>query len=115
MRKRYPIAVRALVVLAMVVTLIGVAVAPAAAQTAGLTPTAGPVGTSVTVAATGFAPLSIITATFDTAPVTTAPTVVTSDAAGDATFALKVPAAMAGACVGGRAGSHKGHPGNVRE
>jgi len=98
MRKRYPSIVRVLVVLAMVVTLTGVlAIAPVSAQTAAINPTAGAVGTSVTVTATGFAPSSIVTATFDNAAVTTAPAVVKTDTNGDVTFALLIPAASAGA------------------
>ena len=92
MRKKSHNLVRALVVLAMVVTIVGVVAAPAAAQVAGIAPVAGPVGTSVTVTATGYAPNSILTATFDTAAVTTAPVVVETSATGAATFALLIPA-----------------------
>jgi len=98
MRKRYPSILGVLVAVCMLVALTAV---PAVAQTAGLSPFQGPVGTSVTVTATGFAPGSILTATFDGAAVTTAPAVVTTGTvanppAGAATFALLVPTATAG-------------------
>jgi hypothetical protein len=98
MRKKYPSIVRVLVVLAMVVTLVGVlAVAPVyAAEAATLTPDRGPVGQSVNVAATGFAGESILTAKFDGVTATTAPSVVESTVAGDATFAMLIPTATAG-------------------
>jgi len=104
MRKKYHNVVRALVVLAMVVALIGAFVAPAAAQTVGLSVSQGPVGSSVTVNATNFAPNSILSVTFDGAAVTTAPGVITTGDVGDpdegdATFALSVPAAAAGAHI----------------
>ena len=101
MRKKYASIVGVMLVVCMLVALTAV---PAVAQTAGLNPAQGPVGTSVTVTATGFAPGSILTATFDGAAVTTAPTVVTTGTvanppAGGATFALLVPTATAGAHV----------------
>jgi len=98
MRKKYPSIVRVLVVLAMVITLTGVlAVAPVLAQAALLTPDNGPVGQSVTVTATGFAGGSIMSAKFDGAATTTAPTVVETTVAGAATFAMLIPIATAGA------------------
>jgi hypothetical protein len=107
MRKKYHNVVRALVVLAMVVALIGAVMAPAAAQTVSITvpsPAQGPVGSPVNIAADNFAPGSILNVTFDGAAVTTAPAVITTNGAteanpGDATFALTVPAATAGAHV----------------
>ena len=98
MRKKYPSIIRVLVVLAMVITLTGVlAVAPVLAQAALLTPDQGPVGQSVTVTATGFAGESIMSAKFDGAATTTAPTVVETTVAGAATFAMLIPTATAGA------------------
>ncbi|MCJ7521967.1 MAG: hypothetical protein MUP21_07105, partial [Dehalococcoidia bacterium] len=92
MRKNYPSIIRVLVVLAMVITLTGVlAVAPALAQAAILNPDDGPVGQSVTVQATGFAGESIMSAKFDGATTTTAPTVVETTVAGAATFAMLIP------------------------
>ena len=101
MRKKYLSIVGVLLAVCMLVALTAV---PAVAQTAGLNPAQGPVGTSVTVTAAGFAPGSILTATFDGAAVTTAPAVVTTGTvanppAGGATFALLVPTATAGAHV----------------
>ncbi|MCJ7558019.1 MAG: IPT/TIG domain-containing protein, partial [Gammaproteobacteria bacterium] len=84
-------------VLAMVVTLTGVlAIAPVLAQVATLTPDDGPVGQSVTVAATGFAGESILSAKFDGVAVTTAPPVIETTVAGAATFAMLIPTATAG-------------------
>ena len=98
MRKKYPSIIRVLVVLAMVVTLTGVlAIAPVLAQVATLTPDEGPVGQSVTVAATGFAGESILSAKFDGVAVTTAPPVIETTVAGAATFAMLIPTATAGA------------------
>jgi hypothetical protein len=98
MRKKYPSIVRVLVVLAMVVTLTGVlAIAPVMAQAAPLTPNEGPVGQSVTVTASGFAGESILSAKFDGATMTTAPTVVETTVGGAATFAVLIPTATAGA------------------
>ncbi|MGB2583920.1 MAG: IPT/TIG domain-containing protein, partial [Dehalococcoidia bacterium] len=100
MRKKYPSIIRVLVVLAMVVTLTGVlAIAPVLAQVATLTPDEGPVGQSVTVAATGFAGESILSAKFDGVAMTTAPTVVETTVGGDRTFAVKIPTATAGVHV----------------
>ncbi|MGB2883959.1 MAG: IPT/TIG domain-containing protein [Dehalococcoidia bacterium] len=100
MRKKYPSIIRVLVVLAMVVTLTGVlAIAPVLAQVATLTPDEGPVGQSVTVAATGFAGESILSAKFDGVTMTTAPTVVETTVGGDRTFAVKIPTATAGVHV----------------
>jgi len=98
MRKKYPSIIRVLVVLAMVITLTGVlAITPVMAQVALLTPDDGPVGQSVTVTATGFAGESIMSAKFDGAATTTAPTVVETTVAGAATFAMLIPTATAGA------------------
>ena len=56
MRKKHTSLVRVLLVAAIVCSLVVITVAPAGAQSAVLNPAAGPVGSSVTVTATGFAP-----------------------------------------------------------
>jgi hypothetical protein len=87
-------------VLVMAVALTGVlAVVPAsAAAGATLTPIAGPVGAPISVNASGFAPNSILTTTFDGVPATTAPAVVEATT-GSAIFSMLVPTATAGAHV----------------
>jgi hypothetical protein len=86
------------IVLVMVCSLVAIVAAPAIAATVIMcNPQQGPVGTSVQIAATGFAPSAILTARFDGAVVTTAPTTVTTNTFGDAAFAIAIPVATAGA------------------
>jgi hypothetical protein len=95
---KFPNMIKLLVVLAMVCSLVAIAAAPASAALGiALSTNTGAVGTSVTITATDFAPNTILTTKFDGAVVTTAPTTVTADAGGDATFAMAIPAATAGA------------------
>lgn len=56
-----------------------------------LSPTSGPVGTSVDITGTGFAPNSPIVITFDGNPVTTTPSTVTADSNGKFTASMTVP------------------------
>jgi len=101
MRKKYPSIVRALLVLAMVVTLTGVlAVVPVSAQAPDidLSVNQGAVGSSLTVTVNDFQIDSIVSATFDGVPVATAPTVVEVETDPD-TFSMQIPIATAGAHV----------------
>ncbi len=90
--------VKLLVALAMVCSLVAIVAAPASAADASISiaPGSGPVGASVTVQAGDFAANSILTARFDGALVTTAPTTVQTDDNGNVTFAILIPAASAG-------------------
>src|SRR4030042_2590292 len=95
---KFPNMIKLLVVLAMVCSLVAIVAAPASAALGiALSVNTGAVGTSVTITATDFAPSTILTAKFDGAVVTTAPTTVTADTGGDATFAIAIPASTAGA------------------
>jgi len=89
--------VKLLAVLAILGSLVAIAAIPASAATAPISPTSGVVGTSVTVTATGFGASTILTAKFDGVAMTTAPSTVTADTTGAATFAVLVPTAAAGA------------------
>jgi hypothetical protein len=98
MRKKYPRIVRALLVLALVVSLTGVlAVVPVSAQAPDidLSASQGAVGSSLTITVNNFQVDSIVTVTFDGVPVATAPTVVEVETDPD-TFSIKVPIAAAG-------------------
>jgi hypothetical protein len=89
--------VKLLAVLAILGSMVAIAAVPASAAAGiGLTPHEGPVGTSVTIQATGFAPTTVVIAKFDGAVMTTAPATVTTDAAGAATFAVLIPTATNG-------------------
>ncbi len=86
------------IVLVMVCSLVAIVAVPASAAAVIMcNPQQGPVGTSVIIAATDFAPSAILTIRFDGVVVATAPTTVTSDTGGDATFAIAIPVAPAGA------------------
>jgi IPT/TIG domain len=89
--------VKLLAVLAILGSLVAIAAVPASAASGiVLNPTSGTVGASVTVNATGFAPSTILTARFDGAPMTTAPSTVTADTTGAVTFAVLIPTATGG-------------------
>ncbi|UCG83067.1 MAG: IPT/TIG domain-containing protein, partial [Dehalococcoidia bacterium] len=101
MRKKYPRIVRALLVLALVVSLTGVlAVVPVSAQAPDidLSASEGAVGSSLTITVNNFQIDSIVTVTFDGVPVATAPTVVEVETDPD-TLSIKVPTAPAGTHV----------------
>jgi len=96
---KFPNMIKLLVVLAMVCSLVAIVAAPASALAAiTLTPSnTGTVGSPVTVNASGFAGLTAVLAKFDGAVVTTAPSTVTTLAAGSASFSISIPTATAGA------------------
>jgi hypothetical protein len=98
MRKKYPSIVRALLVLALIVSLTGVlAVLPVSATTVGLTTQTGPVGTPVTVNVTNAAvdngqPITVL---FDGVPLATTPAAAVV-ALGEAHPQIVIPAASGG-------------------
>ncbi len=92
-----------LAVLAILGSLVAIVAVPASAASTptitlnGNTTASGPVGASVTIAATGFPTSTILVAEFDGAIMTTAPTTVTTPSTGNTTtFAVLIPAATAG-------------------
>ena len=91
--------VKLLAVLAILGSMVAIAAVPASAVAASVTPNtgSGAVGASFSMTASNFAGTSILTAKFDGAAMTTAPTTVTTDAAGTVTFAVLIPTATAGA------------------
>jgi len=90
--------VKLLAVLAILGSLVAIAAVPASAVAASVTPATGSgvVGASFSMTASDFGGTSILTAKFDGAVMTTAPTVVTTNASGTITFAVLIPTATAG-------------------
>ena len=91
--------VKLLAVLVILGSLVAIAAVPAFAATATLTPIQGTVGSPVSVNASGFAPSTVLTVRFDGAAVTTAPSTITTNTSGAATFAVSVPVTSAGTHV----------------
>ena len=81
----------------MLVSLVAITAVPAsAAASISISPTSGPVCTSVTITASGFPPGTILVVQFDGEAVTTTLAVVKTDTNGDVTCAMLVPDAAAG-------------------
>jgi len=88
--------VKLLAVLAILGSLVAIAAVPAsAAGGITLSTSSGVVGASVTVNASGFPAITILSAKFDGVAMTTAPTTVTTDATGAVNFAVLIPTATA--------------------
>lgn len=89
--------IKLLAVLAILGSLVAIAAVPASAQgTISLSTGSGIVGASVTITATGWPALTVLTAKFDGAAMTTAPATVTTNSGGNVTFAVLIPTATAG-------------------
>jgi len=90
--------VKLLAVLAILGSLVAIAAVPAfAAVNYQIPAPTGPVGSSVTIQATGFTEGQVLTAKFDGAPLSTSPATVTVPASGSINFTVIVPVATAGA------------------
>jgi len=90
--------VKLLAVLAILGSLVAIAAVPASAAVGYTIPSpTGPVGSSVTIQATGFTEGQILTAKFDGVPMGTSPATVTVPVSGNINFTVIVPVTTAGA------------------